>query len=166
MVRNDPTPIAPGILSTLSDELNIRHNSVAYTLKVLEEKSLVLRTYLQGRGKFGDKVGFNPMVRLELVDPDMPLPPMPKPLPLAAVVERENRDLYERAAHEPTAEEIILALLERNEVLQGQIDKLQDIVAAQAQQLQKPKARDLTHLQSRVRDALTPEKWEELRHSD
>jgi hypothetical protein len=117
--------------------------------------------------EFG-KGGSNQLIRIELVDPDMYLPPL-IPIPLAVVVAHENEELYERTAHEPTADDILEALLHRITELQGQVDKLQDIVSAQADKIQqqakevKRKERD-PHLTQRLQGALTPEQWEALTH--
>jgi len=161
------------VYQLLSDELQMKRGTVRYTLRILEEMSLVLRTYEKGAASNFKEGARNPLIRVELVDPDMYLPPCPPPMPLAVVMARENEDLDERTAHEPSAEQIIMALLKRNDELQGQITRLQDIVAAQAETLSetnkliekaKTNHHDLGHLHQRVRDALTPEQWESLRH--
>jgi len=160
LTNTDPRPQGGGLTSSLAEELDLRVKTLGWNLRHLEQRSLILRTYKHGLRRFADN-GYNPMIRLELVDPTMYLPPCPAPLPLAAVMARENEEMGHRDEHEPSAEQIILALLKRNDELQGQIVKLQDIVSAQADQLvaaSKPKPRQ------RVRDALTPEQWEALRH--
>lgn len=117
---------------------------------------------------FGEGAG-NPMIRLELLDPGMKLPPEPKPIPQIVVDARENEELYEMTAIEPTPDAIILALLGRNEELQDQITKLQDVIVqlqGQVHAMQREQTRKVPeHLTSRIRDALTPEQWDELSHS-
>jgi hypothetical protein len=157
------------IVDLIAQDMDMRYTSVQYILKVLESKSLVLRTYEKGKSKdFSDAKGFNPMIRLELVDTGMYLPPLPAPMPLAAVVSKENEDLEERVVHkkarELTAEEIIDALCVRNDELVAQIDKLQEIVHAQAEELLKrDKKPDIGHLTERVGDRLSADTWRKLR---
>jgi len=173
---NDPPTVADGILRKMSGELDIRVKTVGYILRQLEEWSLVLRTYRKGGGGlFGAGTGPNQMTRCELIDPGMWLPELPAPLTLGQVMRNENRDLDARTAQVPTEERTIVFLLDRNEELQSQIDKLCQVVKdqaaenetlkAQVARLSRPAKRHVSdHLSQRVADALGPEKWAELQH--
>ena len=167
-----------GIVNTLAEALDIKQTTIGYVLRRLEERCLVIRSYLRPKaGGFRDGTGYNPITRLELVDPTMDLPPLPQP-PLGVVVARENRELAERVApnHDPTVEQALLAVLDRNDELQKQLDRLREIVDAQAkdnitlreevERLRRPPVKHVSEgLQERVRGALTEEQWEQLRHS-
>lgn len=155
-----------GVIRPLAETLDMRIGTVSYIVKGLEEKCLLVRT-------FGDRrprgVATTLITKLELIDPQMYLPPLPAPMPLAAVLNHENDEMYDRTACEPTDEAIILALVTENEKLRFQISKLQDIVNAQAKEImqlkehQSPKSRD-PHLNQRARDSLPPEVWDQLHH--
>jgi hypothetical protein len=159
----------------MEGELDIRPSTVKYILRDLEQMTLVLRTYARTKSSFNDKGGFNPMIRLELVDPSMWLPELPPPLSLGTVLAHENAEMEERVltqADGPTYERVIGALLDRNAELQGQIDKLVQVVKDQAaendtlkKQVERSKGsgRVSEHLSQRVQDALTPEQWNRLR---
>lgn len=154
------------IVTIMAETLDIRRQSVNHALRELEKKCLLIKTYAKG-GKIGSG-GYDIIIKIELIDPQMYLPPLPAPLPLAAVMSRENNELLERTATEPTNEAIILALLDENEKLRAQINKLQEVVNALAKenetlkhhQAHKPRNE---HLNQRVQDALPPEVWESLR---
>jgi|SRR5215471_1433154 len=168
-------PTKPGIVSIIGGELDIRTHTISYILRELESESLIIRSYVRPKSSFNDKGGYNPMIRLELVDPSMWLPEMPPPLPLSAVIAHENEDLEERVlsqADEPTYERVISALLDRNTELQGQIDKLVQVVKDQAaendtlkKQVERSRGtgRVSGRLSQRVQDALTVEQWDNLR---
>lgn len=169
IVRTDTRAGQPGMMTELAETLDIRRATLNYVFRGLENKCLIIRTYRRETKQvrnFEDKMGYNPLIKIELIDPQMYLPPLPAPMPLAAVVAHENEDLYHRIVHEPTTEEIIIALLSRNEQLQEQINKLQEIVQAQANEMMhsKQQHRAPEHLMSRVKGALTPEQWEALQH--
>jgi hypothetical protein len=181
--RYGPITRAPGtsILQAMSAELGMKVSALTYQLRTLEAKCLVLRTY--GRPatrQFGAGASNNPLTRLELVDPNMNLPPIPqvyvanppdrqrKPTPLGIVMADENEDLEERIEHrnhdEPTVEAIVEALIDRALELQKQVDKLQDVIAGlntENERLRQPKPQ--AHVTSRVRDVLTQDQWDALR---
>ena len=166
-----------GIYDRLSNELDVSRPSLKYTLRMLEQKSLVLRTYRKVKAStFREKAnsGYNPLVRLELVDPHMWLPELPK-LSLGVVIAHENEDLGRRMEHEPSIEGALIAVLDRNDELQKQIEKLREIIDAQANEclqlkdklarLERPARTHIsTGLNQRVKDALTPEQWDALKH--
>lgn len=155
------------IVTIMAETLEIRRQSVNYALRELEKKCLLIKTYAKG-GKIGS-AGYDIIIKIELIDPQMYLPPLPAPLPLAAVMSRENEELYERTAQEPDDDAVLLALVTENEKLRFQINKLQEVVATlvkENEQLKKPqerKPRD-PHLSQRVQDALPPDVWDQLRH--
>ena len=183
LVNNGPySPAAErdikrSILHRLAIHCDIRKNTVAYILKSLEDRSIILRTYNRKKAiDFSDKTsGYNPIVRVELVDPTMWLPELPPPMPLGVVMAKETEEMYERSAEAPTLERTITALLDRNEELQNQINKLCLVVEAQemenkelkdkVEKLSKPAKTHISNgLTDRVKSALTPEQWEKLRH--
>jgi len=171
-----------GIQSRLADELRMKVGTVRWALRELERKCVVLRHYKNPKAEtFTEGGGQNPMIRLELVDPNMALPPEPAPIPLAVHLANENDELLERTEHEPERDDVIEALVLRAVELQTQVNKLQDIVQklnaqnddltarlqqridrdkAEAHERRKPPA----HLSQSVRDVLTPEQWEALKH--
>lgn len=172
-------PYQPGvdesIIRKVGTACDIRVSTMSHLLRKLEDQSLVIRTYKGPKSDFISKGGYNPLVRLELVDPDMWLPELPPPLPLAVVLDKENHDMYERTAEVPTLERTIAALLDRNDELQRQIDKLcavvkdqaaeNDTLKAQVARLSQPARTHLSNgLSQRVQNALTPEQWDSLRH--
>jgi hypothetical protein len=178
--RYGPITRAPGtsILQSMSAELGMKVSALTYQLRTLEAKCLVLRTYERpATRKFGAGASNNPLVKVELVDPNMSLPPIPqvyvatppdrqrKPTPLGIVIAEENEDLEERIEHnEPTVEAIVEALIDRALELQKQVDKLQDVIAglnAENTRLRQPKPQ--AHVTSRVRDVLTADQWDTLR---
>lgn len=154
------------IVTIMAETLGMRRQSINYYLRELEKRCLLIKTYAKGV-KIGS-LGYAIIVKIELIDPQMYLPPLPAPMPLAAVMSKENDELLERTAVEPTNEAIILALVEENEKLRAQINKLQEVVNALAKEneilkkQQAPKQRP-EHLNQRVQDALPPEVWESLR---
>jgi len=107
------------IMTVLATRLGVSNNTVAHALQHLEQEDVVLRTYKRGKAEGFTGKGYNPMRKLELVDPTMPLPPL-KEMPLRVVVERENRDLERRVEAQTYHEDIDLeralaVLLEENE---------------------------------------------------
>jgi DNA-binding transcriptional regulator GbsR (MarR family) len=164
-------------LREMEDATQLAHSTMYACLASLEDKCLVIRT-------FGGK-GNRSILKVELVDPHMPLPPMPKPIPLAVIMDRETVALdsviesrKQATAVMPSIEAIIEALLQTNDELratietekqrlQGQVDKLQDIVEAQAQELMKrPPSPRIEHLTHRVQDALGKDVWDRLTHPE
>lgn len=160
------------IPARMAEDIRVSVSNVRTTLGYLEKQSLVIRTYrhaLPENAQFGDARG-NILLKVELVDPNMPLPPCPPPIPLVAVLERENEELYERTAVEPDLESALVAVLARNDELQAQVTKLQDVVVALTEQLEKiqktaSKRPVPEHLTAKVRDALTDEQWSSLTHT-
>ena len=154
-----------GVIIPMSETLDIRRGTCLYIVKLLEEKCLLVRAF--GAPRKGTKAA---IVRIELIDPQMYLPPLPAPMPLASVISHENNDLYERTTCEPSSEAVILALVTENEKLRFQINKLQEVVnslAAENEQLKKQptrKPRD-PGLTQRLQDALPPEVWDSLHHT-
>jgi hypothetical protein len=146
----------------------MRRGTISYCLRELEKKCLLIRTFSKGGGAKAGSFDF--IIRVELIDPQMYLPPLPAPLPLATVINHENNDLYERTAIEEASNEaVMLALVTENEKLRFQINKLQEVVATLAkenEELKKqhaPRRRD-EHLNQRIQDALPPEVWDQLHH--
>lgn len=163
-------PIERGTASLIqefADILGIKVHSLTYCLRNLENQSIILRTYERGKPEFADNRGPSALIRVELVDPNMQLPAI-EPLPLAIVVARENEELYERTVHEPSPDDVIMALLTENTKLRDQIEKLKDIIEGQAKELikhqEQSKRKVPEHLMSQVKDALPPEIWEEITH--
>lgn len=157
------------IINELAEITGIGNSTVRACLRTLEQQTVVLRTYMKGTAnKFGEGAG-NPMIRLELIDPSMSLPPCPTPIPVVVVDARENEELYQRTRVEPDHDAVVLALLARNEELVDQIAKLQDVVVQLQEQinmLTRQQDRKIPeHLTSRIKDALTPEQWDALTHS-
>ena len=100
-------------LVRMATDLGMSSATLRYHLRRLEEESLVLRTHKRpSNHTFGADRG-NPCLSIELIDPEMSLPPRPKPLPEFVVVAKENRELDELVAHEPTTEEMVMALVRR-----------------------------------------------------
>ena len=152
----------------LASELRVSPGHLRYALRHLEANCVILKTYKRPiKQDFAGNAGFNPILKIELVDPNLKLPTEPPPLPLAVVVAHENQDLYERTAVTPSPEAILEALLNRIGELQTQVDKLQDIVAQQADLLAKADKHtraSVDHLTSRIQGALTAEQWDALTH--
>jgi hypothetical protein len=142
-------------------------SSMRYILDRLEARSLVLRTYEGGKkGSFSG--GTTPVIRIELVDPNMGLPPLPQNPP-AVVIVHENEELYERTAEEPDTEAMMHALIDRITEIQSQCDKLQQIIVEQEVEIEKLRKqvqprRPSQGLTQRVQGVLTAEQWEKLRH--
>jgi DNA-binding transcriptional ArsR family regulator len=196
---------AKSIISKMARDLDVPASSVGNALRKLEEKALILRTYKrESTNKFHDSQGFNPLLKVEMIDSEMEIPMIPAEarkrlietpaaieeappvvepeLPLiedvmpVTVMQRENADLLERERQrrlfDPSPDAIILALLERNEELRAQIEKLQTVVIdLQAEAESKERTikalRDRPRrvddgLTSRIRDALTDEQWDKL----
>ena len=155
------------IVTLMAETLDMRRGSVGYHLRTLEqEKCLIVRTFkARGDHSRGD---FGILIKVELIDPQMYLPPLPGPMPLAAIVSKENEELYDRTLCEADDDAVILALVTENEKLRFQINKLQEIVAAQAKEietLKRPARRERSeHLNQRVQDALPPDVWDQLHH--
>jgi DNA-binding Lrp family transcriptional regulator len=167
------------IANDMADELGMQHSTLRYLLRRLEDKCLILRSYAKPQTHTFEGGANNPMIKLELVDPDMVLEPIPqvfvpheppKPLPLAVTMERENRELEERIDHsngdrEPSVESIVDALIDRALELQKQVDKLQNVIEGlnkENERLHKATAKP-AHLSSRVQGVLTAEQWDNLR---
>jgi hypothetical protein len=170
------------IITRLADELRMKIGTLRWAMRELERKCAILRTYKGPKVEaFSQASGQNPLMRVELVDPNMVLPPEPRPIPLVAVVEHENDELLERTEHEPERDDVIEALVLRAVELQTQVNKLQDLVEklnatnddlterlrkwhdrAQAERTEKRKPP--AHLSQRVQDVLTPDQWEALKH--
>lgn len=153
------------LLGQLAYNLSLSVGSTRTILRNLEQRCLVLRSYKYPQPHRFSEGKNNPLLKIELVDPDMALPPVP-PLPLAVVVARENEELAERCAVEPSVEHMVDALIDRALELQKQVDKLQDVIAglaAENDRLRHPAQQSIQHITQRVRDALTPDQWDELR---
>lgn len=153
------------IIGQLSLNLGIGDSAIRGCLKQLEDMCVVLRTWAKGRPANITEARGNALIKVELVDPGMSLPPEPHPLPVVVLDAIENEELYQRTTKVPSSEETIIALLERNEELQAQIEKLQEVVVQLNNQLQERNKNLPEHLTQRVRTALTPEQWESLSHS-
>jgi len=164
------------LLKSVASIVDLRPATFGYILRGLESESLVLRTYSKGKPVFDDRAGkkASRLIRIELVDPSMWLPELPPPIPLGIVMDQENRDLHERTCETPTEERVIEALLLRNDELQAQINKLQEVIeglaaensklAYRVETLSQPARRHVAdHLSSRIQNALTPEQWDSLR---
>jgi DNA-binding Lrp family transcriptional regulator len=156
-------------LTRLAHELGLSLSGCRKLVLDLETDCLVMRTHRRtSTGAFGSERG-NPIERLELLDPKIALPPKPKPLPEFVVVARENEQLAEMTAHEPTVEDMVMALVRRNTELQEQIDKMQVVIeklAGENDQLKKdrPTRRVASeHLTQTVRAVLPAEQWDALR---
>lgn len=159
------------LLNRLALDLEMSVSSVSYNLKNLEDRCLILRTYKGERaGNFVSDKGYNPLVKVELVDPDIHLPELPK-ISLGVVLAHENEDLLVRTEHEPSYEDVMMALVDRIQELQVNVDKLQDALIKSSEENERLK-KDVaevkrpprTHLSDPVRNALTKEKWDELKH--
>lgn len=156
------------IYDYFANELVLSRNAIRASLRGLEAKCVVIRHFTRGTSKFADGGGGNPLLAVELVDPQMQLPPV-DPIPLAVVVAKENDELAERTAHEPDMTQMLDALVDRCLELQQQIDKLGGIVVQlneENEKLRKQGERKPPpeHLTARIREALTPEQWEKMRH--
>ena len=170
--------VESSIVNQICEQLDLRKHTVQAILRHLEKQLLVLRSYKRPKTEsFGGGPGFNPMVRLELIDPDMWLPELPPPLPLGVVLANENEEMYQATSRAPTEERVIEMLLKRIEELQEVADKLHTIVTEQAaenetlkhqvERLTRPARKHLSeHLSSRVQDSLTPEQWDALSHGN
>lgn len=152
---------------TIADMLSMKSNTLRYVLNVLEKKCVILRTYKRPKANsFGSDQGNNPLLKVELVDPKMTLPPAPKPPSLGTVIHNENVEMEH--THEPERDHVIEALVDRALELQTQVNRLQTLVEAltdENNKLKKAKRENTerpAHLSQRVRDALTPEQWSEL----
>lgn len=158
------------VVTRMVNDLGLKNAWVRASLRNLERRCIILKTYAREiKQSFSGNQGYNAIMGIELIDPDMDLPACPAPLPLAIVVAHENADLYERTTVDPSPEAILEALLNRITELQVQVDKLQDIVAAQADQLAKASAnsrRTSDHLTSRIRDVLPADTWDRLTHGE
>lgn len=165
-------PGHPGLVNRIAEATGLHINTVRGLLRKLEQDCVILRTYKRPeKQKIGDGKGLNPLVRVELVDPKMYLPPAPPPLPLGVVIAHENVEMQtmidqRNGTHEPNSDKVIEALLSVIDVDREQITKLQDIVNAQANEileLKKQQRRTPSeHLTTRVRDVVPPETWERL----
>ena len=176
--RHGPCTLGPkggSLLKSVASILDLRPQTLGYILRNLESESLILRSYDRGKPEFGPTgPKASRLIRIELVDPSMWLPELPPPLPLGVVMDQENRDLYERTCETPTEERVIEMLLVRNDELQAQINKLQEVIeglaaensklAFQVEKLSRPARRHVSdHLSSRIQNALTPDQWDSLR---
>lgn len=168
------------ITETMAVELGMKHSTLKYLLRNFEKDCIILRTYSGGikAARFG--AGANqPMVKLELVDPNMPLPPIPqvytphpppKPLPLGVVLAHETEELEHRQnGTAPTVESVIEALIDRALELQHQVDKLHGVITQLTSENDLLKKRlkppPNPHLTERIRGVLTEEQWTNLRKS-
>lgn len=154
------------LMRFLAEALDLDPTQVQRLLHGLEKRNVVLRTHRR-KGAFAS--GGNPLLRVELVDPKMSLPPLKAPN-VEVVIAQENRALDELTAHEPSTDAIVHALVDRIVELQAQVDKLQGVVEALNAENEKLRKRTerrqpSEHLTQRVRDVLTPEQWADLRHS-
>src|SRR5215469_105388 len=143
------------LLNQLAEGTDLGVASIRHILGNLEGRSLVMRTYRKGYTPSFRTQGYNPLMKIELVDPEMYLPPFPKPVPPQFVLAAENVEMYERHVEEPSAEAIVDALLSRIEQLQGQVNTLQNMVEkleTRHQQENRPKP---SHLTERLKNALT-----------
>lgn len=157
------------LLNRIAEAVPLTPGTTRAVLRSLEVKCVILRTYSKGgAAKFGENKG-SLLVKVELIEPNMILPPMPRSLPPIVVDAQENEELYQRTTIEPSPDAVILALLGRNEELQDQITKLQDVIMqlqGQVNAMKQDQTRKVPeHLTSRIRDALTPEQWDQLSHS-
>ena len=149
------------VVPKMADDLGATRSGISGCLISLDRKCVVVCTKKPGRTAAITKV--------ELTDRDMELPPLPV-IPAVNIV-IENRELEERIiarSNGPSADDILDALLSRIEELQGQVDKLQEIIGAQQEEMEKANRREnrpkpSEHLMGRVRDSLSPEQWEDLR---
>jgi len=172
----NPGPYVPGreegIIATLSTELFLTRGSIQYNLNVLEKNCIVCRTSLDPskRGK-----GWNPMIRLELIDPTMWLPEEPAPIPLGTIMAIENEELRGRTVEEPSMERTLAFVLDRMDEYKHQIDTLRDRLIAvdhENEELKRKLAGITNHrnrpapdpLKHRVAEHLTAEEWDALYH--
>lgn len=167
------------IYTDMAAELGMKVSTVKYLCRKLEDRCLVLRSYERPTKGFNETAGTNRLLRLELVDPNIDLPAIPqvyskheppRPLPLAATMERENRELEEKVNHqqdhEPSVEDVIQALIDRIVELTQQGDKLMGIIGnltKENERLTKAATPRPTHLSSQVRDVLSAEVWANLK---
>jgi|SRR5215467_3852842 len=177
-------------IKEMASVLDLPPTTVKGGLRTLEDKALILRTYKRPKSEgFTGNQGFNPLLRIEMVDPNMDLPMLPldirqqmakpKPEPIiedampVTVIQRENAEMFSRSEHEPTTEAVVLALLTRNEELREQIAKLHEVIASQQEEIEsktktiasmRDRPRRPEHLNSRIKDALTPEQWDAITH--
>lgn len=163
LIAKSDSPSA-SLIRLITDAVPMSRQTIANALRTLEDRCLILKTYKREKAaSFDASNGFNPLIRIELVDPDMHLPPLPPPMPLGVVMAKETREM-ERTV-EPSPEAIVEALINRITELQGQVNKLQDIVEQQATMLSKAseaKKANSTHLTSRIQGALTEAQWAAL----
>lgn len=164
--RREGTGESSSLYSQISYDLHCGVGTVRYAAKQLEKKSLVIRTHLKFSPKMFTTQGHNPLVKLEMVDPNMWLPPAPS-MPLAVVLAKENEELEERIEQDPSEVDVIMALVDRVHELEEQVNKLQICVIEQSEEnerLKKQRAdRPKTHLSQPVMDALPPDVWEALK---
>lgn len=166
-----------GIVNTLATELDIRKSTIGYVLRGLEQKCLIIRTYFRSNPnpQFGTKFGYNPLVKVEMCDPNMWLPELPGPMPLGVVMNHENTELYERLAEEPSMERTLAFVLDRLDEYKHQIDTLRDRLIAvdhENEELKRKLAGITNHrnrpapdpLKHRVAEHLTAEEWDALYH--
>lgn len=156
------------IYQFIADDTGVTLGSVRGNLRELEKASVVLRHFNRPAGTFAS--GPNKLLAVELVDPRMQLPPV-EPIPLAVVIAHENDEMLERTAHEPETPQIMEALVVRLEELLAQIDKLQGVIEKLNEENEKLRKRGERkpppeHLTSRIKDVLTAEQWEKMRHPE
>jgi len=171
------------IIVQLASDLDLRKTTLNSCLAHLEKQCYILRTYKHGN-RSGINQGYNPVLKLELVDPKMWLDPLPEPPP-KVIMANENEAMQHQypvrnTNHEPSPESVILALLERNEELrqeraemQAQLDKLHEIILRQEQEVTTAKKQvaavaavpRFDHLTNRLQDALGEETWESLKNN-
>jgi hypothetical protein len=151
------------LYARIGTDLNMKVGLVRTVARQLEARCLLLRNFDRPKAdRFNPSAGANALMSLELVDPNIELPPW-APIPLAVVIAHENEEMAERTAHEPTPEVVILALLKRNDELQTQVDKLHHVVEDMARNQRDRHIPE--HLSHRIASALGPEEWERLRHA-
>lgn len=156
------------LYNRISEDTGMVRGTLRAALRDLEKASVVIRHFKRAPTGFGDGAGINSLLAIELVDPKMQLPPEPK-LSLGYVVAYENNEMLERTAHEPDATQMLDALVDRCMELQRQIDKLGEIINKLNEENASLKKRGERkpppeHLTSRIKDVLSPEQWEAMRH--
>lgn len=154
----------------IAEKMDMATHTVQWAAKSLEQRSVVLRTYNRESPRTFGKTQGMVLMKLELVDPKMWLPPMPT-VPLAVVIAKENEELEERTAHEPSEIDVIMALVAEVHKRDDTITKLQECVVKLSEhneQLKKDAARakrpTRAHLSQPVREIIPDSVWESLRH--
>ena len=118
------------VTAKLAQHCGIGRSTVNGILKKLEDRCLLVRTYASGKtGQFA--AGWDAIVKIELVDPNITLPPLP--LPPAVNMKIENNTLLEKAIdlNPPSENQVWEALVARCEELVAQNDKLFTVIQEQ-----------------------------------